>query len=184
MLQSPGGQHCPTWLYFCCRLIMTHAPYTTHMHKCTHAQVLRYCFHASIDSVQHQHRHHLSQSVSLTSRVRLTNTMGLLGVICITEDLVLLRPTCLHQASAIPMLLPVTLQQLLANTLLLPTHIQLCPGCDSMRLVYRVMADRSACRIKPQPLQDTVAAAAPRGWQVEITDISIGTLAPQMSGGA
>jgi hypothetical protein len=30
--------------------------------------------------------------------------------------------------------------------------------------------------------QDTVAAAAPKGWEVEIADVSIGTLAPQMSG--
>jgi hypothetical protein len=31
-------------------------------------------------------------------------------------------------------------------------------------------------------LQDTVSAAAPRGWQVEIADVNIGSTAPQMSG--
>jgi len=31
-------------------------------------------------------------------------------------------------------------------------------------------------------LQDTVAAAAPRGWELEITDVSIGSVAPELSG--
>jgi hypothetical protein len=30
-------------------------------------------------------------------------------------------------------------------------------------------------------LQDTVAAAAPRGWEVEIADVSIGSIAPELS---
>jgi hypothetical protein len=30
--------------------------------------------------------------------------------------------------------------------------------------------------------QDTVSAAAPRGWEVEIADVSIGATAPQLSG--
>jgi hypothetical protein len=30
-------------------------------------------------------------------------------------------------------------------------------------------------------LQDTVSAAAPRGWEVEIADVNIGTFAPELS---
>lgn len=39
-------------------------------------------------------------------------------------------------------------------------------------------------RLLPLLLQDTVSAAAPKGWEVEIADVSIGTLAPQMRGKA